>query len=69
MNRLELDIAQPEFLPVQIMALHDLLLKHEQYQCEGRDLEARGVERSIGIVYRRFKGEFTDTQPTERGSI
>lgn len=69
MPRLELDINQPEFLPEQIMALHDLMDKHEQYQGEGRDLEARGVERSIGIVYRRFKGDFSDTQPTTHGEL
>ena len=59
-----LDIHQPEFLPVEIEALRELLEKYEQYIAQGRDLEARGVARCVGIVYRCFKGDFQDTQPT-----
>lgn len=64
-----LDINQPEFLPIEVEALRQLLEKHEQYICQGRDLEARGVYRSIGIVYCCFKGDFQDTQPTNWSAL
>lgn len=69
MSRITIDINQPDFLPWEVRALLELVDKHEQYQAQGRDLEARGVERSIGIVYRCFRGDFIDTQPTGMGDL
>jgi hypothetical protein len=69
MSRIDLDIHQPEFLPVEVHALHELVNKHEQYLCQGRDLEARGMARAVGIVFRCFKGDFHDTQPTSWAEI
>ena len=69
MSRLELDIDQPEFLPIEIQILSALLDKHEQYLCQGRDLEARGVHRSITIIWESLKTGFCDTQPTMRACI
>jgi hypothetical protein len=69
MSRIDVDIHQPEFLPVEIHILGRLLDKHEQYQAQGRDLEARGVARSIGIVYEGLKGTDGDTEPTAYGDL
>ena len=65
MTRIPLEINQPEFLPIEIMILHCLLDKHEQYEAQGRDLEARGVSTAIKIVYQTLKGDFDSTIPSE----
>ena len=69
MGRIDIDVNQPEFLPVEIMVLHNLLDKHEQYEAQGRDLEARGVYRAIEIIFRTLKGDFEHTQPTSWSEI
>lgn len=69
MSRLEIDINQPEFLPVEIRILHELKDKHEQYEAQGRDLEARAMARAVTIMWRRLKGEFDDTEPTGWDSL
>jgi len=63
--RLNLKIDEPEFLPVETQILANLLDKHEQYIAQGRDLEAKGVERSAYIVWAGLEGAFGDTQPSE----
>ena len=65
MGRLDLDIHQPEFLPVEAEILCTLLDKHEQYKSQGRVLEAKAMERAIRIVWDTLKGNFDDTQPSE----
>ena len=65
MSRLDLDIQQPEFLPVEARILCTLLDKHEQYTGQGRVLEAKAMERAIRIVWDTLKGNFDDTQPSE----
>ena len=62
--RLPIDINQAEFLPVEKHLLGMLLDKHEQYLAQGRDLEAKGVERAVHIVWNGLKGEYVDTRPT-----
>lgn len=69
MSRLEISINQPEFLPVEIQILGALIDKHEQYTCQGRDLEARGVHRCITIMWETLKTGFCDTQPTMRADL
>jgi hypothetical protein len=69
MSRLDIDINQPEFLPVEVAILHELIDKHEQYEAQGRDLEARSMHRAVTIVFKGLKGDFHDTEPTEWGSL
>ena len=69
MSRLEIEIAQPEFLPVEVEILHALIDKHEQYEAQGRDLEARGMARAVHIVWDKLKGTFDPTQPTTHGEL
>ena len=64
MSRLDIDINQPEFLPVEAHILCALLDKHEQYVQQGRPLEAKGMERAIRITWDTLKGNFDDTQPS-----
>lgn len=64
MTRLNVDIHQPEFLPIEVEVLRKLVDKHEQYQAQGRDLEARGMERAARIVWDTLKGDFDATQPS-----
>jgi hypothetical protein len=68
-SRLNIEIDQPEFLPIEKQILCELLDKHEQYEGQGRDLEARAMARAATIVYRRLKGDFHDTSPTNWGSL
>jgi hypothetical protein len=63
-SRLDIPINEPEFLPVEVAILHALLDKHEQYQAQGRDLEARGMARAAHIMWTILKGDFEATQPT-----
>jgi hypothetical protein len=63
------DLNDSEFLPAEINALYHLYDKYEQYKYQGRDLEARGVSRSIGIIYSCLKGDFRDTLPTNHGDL
>lgn len=69
MSRIELSIDDPEFLPVETQILCALLDKHEQYEAQGRDLEARGMARAVHIVWNTLKGDFEATQPTAWGEI
>jgi hypothetical protein len=69
MCRLEIDIHQPEFLPVEIAVLHELLNKHEQYEAQGRGYEARAMARAVTIMFKGLKGDFHDTQPTGWDSL
>ena len=63
--RLDLPISEPEFLPVETQILATLIDKHEQYVCQGRDLEAKAMARAAHIVWSGLKGTFGDTQPSE----
>jgi hypothetical protein len=63
MSRLDVDVNQPEFLPTETEVLRKLVDKHEQYQAQGRDLEARAMERAARIVWDTLKGDFDATQP------
>jgi hypothetical protein len=63
-GRIDVDINQPEFLPVEVTVLHNLIEKHEQYLAQGRDLEARGVYRAVEIVFNTLKGTFDQPQQT-----
>lgn len=67
--RLDLPINEPEFLPVETQILATLLDKHEQYQAQGRDLEARAMARAAHIVWSGLNGTFGDTQPSEWGEL
>lgn len=65
MPRLDVSINEPEFLPIETEILCSLLDKHEQYEAQGRDLEAKGMARAVQIVWEKLKGSFDDTMPTE----
>lgn len=69
LNRIDRSVDQPEFLPVEIRAMRLLADKHEQYQRQARDLEARAMHRAYGIVFRTLKGDFYDTEPTQWDSL
>ena len=64
-----IDFDQPEFTVIQKMILRELADIHERYEAQGRDFEARGVYKSIVVTYRRLKGDFVDTEPTNWGSF
>jgi hypothetical protein len=68
-SRLKILYKDPEFLPVEIQIMKELIDKHEQYECQGRDLEARAMARAVTIMYRRLKGDFEDTDATGWGSL
>ena len=69
MSRITTDIDQPEFLLVEKIALRKLKDKHEQYEGQGRDLEARGMHRAFYLVFNTLKGDYEDTKPTHWGSM
>lgn len=69
MNLLELNIDQPEFTVAEKLILREMLGKYEQYMRQGRCFEANGVYTAIKITYRRLKGDFEDTTPTNWGSL
>ena len=50
-----------QFLPVESHALLRLITKHDQYITQGRLIEARAMERAVGIVYACFKSDYQDT--------
>ena len=68
-SRLTIDIDQPEFLPVEKGILLELIDTHERYECQGRTFEANSMAKAARIVFRRLKGDFEDTQPTNWGSL
>jgi hypothetical protein len=69
MSRLEIPLDDPEFLMREKEMLCALLDKHEQYEAQGRDLEARGMARAAHIAWQILKGEFVDTRPTMWGDL
>jgi hypothetical protein len=66
---LTIDFDQPEFTVAEKMILRELADHHERYEAQGRDFEARGVYKSIVVIYRRLKGDFVDTEPTHWASL
>jgi hypothetical protein len=44
-----------DLLPIEQLALDRLIEKYNQYVLQGRAAEARGVCRSIGIVFHTLK--------------
>jgi hypothetical protein len=69
MSRINLDINQDEFLPVEKQILMELIDTHERYEAQGRDFEARAMAKATRIVYRRLLGDFEDTEATGWGSL
>ena len=59
---ISVDPFDSQFLPVESHALLRLISKHDQYIAQGRLIEARAMERAIGIVYACFKSDYQDTQ-------
>jgi hypothetical protein len=59
---ISVDPFDSQFLPVESNALLRLIAKHDQYIVEGRLIEARAMERAVGIVYACFKSDYQDTQ-------
>jgi len=66
---IRINFDQPEFTVAQKMLLRELAGHHDRYEALGRDLEARGVYKSIVVCYRKWKGDFVDTEPTNWGSL
>ena len=66
---MDLPIDEPEFLPVETAILCALLDKHEQYEAQGRDLEAKAMARAAHIVWTALKGDFDDTLPSNFGAL
>jgi len=69
MTRINIDINQPEFLPVEKQILLELIDTHERYEAQGRDFEARAMAKATRIVYRRLMGDFEDTHATGWDSL
>jgi hypothetical protein len=59
---ISVDPFDSQFLPVESHALVRLIAKVDQYNAQGRFIEARAMERAVGIVYACFKSDYQDTQ-------
>lgn len=69
LSRIETDVDQPEFLLVEKIALRKLKDKHEQYEAQGRDLEATAMRKSFFMVFNTLKGDYVDTEATGWDSL
>jgi hypothetical protein len=69
MSRLNIDVHNDEFLPIEKAILIELIDTHERYEAQGRDFEARAMAKATRIVYRRLLGDFEDTHATGWDSL
>lgn len=56
------------FLPCESAALFHMMEKVIQYQLQHRHLEARGIERAIGILHACLKNDFGNSV-TKQGDL
>jgi hypothetical protein len=58
---INIDPFDSRFLPVETHALLRLISKVEQYTAQGRHMEARAMERAVGIVHACFTSDYQDS--------